>query len=87
MEQAHAARRVGESQDSVTAVLAAARPAMERLRAARDELQTQIRTLLTPEQIAAGCFLGPEHGGRGGRERHGGSRPHDGGGESTGTRM
>jgi Spy/CpxP family protein refolding chaperone len=76
-EVERAARQAGVSQDSLAAIRASVQPALDRLRAARTALQAQINTLLTPEQIASGCYLqrgapdggGGRHGGRhGGRE-------------------
>jgi hypothetical protein len=54
-ERARAAHTAGAPREQVAAILAEAKPAMERLAAARSALQTQIQAVLTPEQRAAGC--------------------------------
>jgi Spy/CpxP family protein refolding chaperone len=54
-ERARAARAAGASRDQIAAILAEAKPALERLRAARRELREKILAVLTPEQRAAGC--------------------------------
>jgi len=56
IEAAHAAQRAGASRAEIHAILEAARPAMERLRAARAELQSEIRGLLSDEQRDSRCF-------------------------------
>lgn len=55
-EQARAAHAAGAPRDQVAAILAEARPALERLRAARETLQQEIQAVLTPQQRAAGCL-------------------------------
>ena len=60
-EQARAALEAGATRAELAAILEQARPAVERLRAARIELHNAIRAVLTPEQLASGCF-GPMFG-------------------------
>ncbi len=61
MQQARQARRNGESQDQIKAILAAVQPNLDRLRTAREALAAQIQALLTPEQKASACY-GPRCG-------------------------
>jgi Spy/CpxP family protein refolding chaperone len=60
-EQARTAYQAGASREEIAAILQQARAPMERVRAARLELEAAIRALLTPAQIASGCFsrIGP----------------------------
>jgi Spy/CpxP family protein refolding chaperone len=65
--------------DDIAAVKAGgdeAQAALERLRAARDVLQARINALLTPEQIASGCYL--QRGAPRDRGGHGGHGPQGG---------
>jgi Spy/CpxP family protein refolding chaperone len=55
-QRARAAKDAGASRAEVAAILAEAREAVQRLRAAREALREAIRAVLTPEQLAAGCF-------------------------------
>jgi Spy/CpxP family protein refolding chaperone len=55
-EEARAAYLAGATRQEIADILAKARPAMERVRLARAELAAAIRALLTPEQLASGCF-------------------------------
>jgi Spy/CpxP family protein refolding chaperone len=56
LEQARAAAQAGKSKAEVEAIIATAKPAMDRLNAARAALKSQIQAILTPEQKASGCF-------------------------------
>jgi Spy/CpxP family protein refolding chaperone len=58
-EQARAAHRAGASRREIAEILRQAVPAMERVRLARAELHDDIRAVLTPEQLASGCFGRP----------------------------
>lgn len=58
-EQARAAIQAGASRERVAEILAQASAAMQRVRAAREALDAAIRALLTPAQLASGCFGGP----------------------------
>ena len=67
------ARASGATEDSIRTIRESVRPAMDRLRAARVALQAEIKALLTPEQLASGCYLrrGPgEPGEHRGPHRH-----------------
>lgn len=55
-EEARAAYLAGATRQEIAGILAKARPAMERVRLARAELAAAIRAVLTPEQLASGCF-------------------------------
>jgi Spy/CpxP family protein refolding chaperone len=55
-ERAVAAREAGAPRAEIAAILAEGREAAERLRAARQALHEAVRAVLTPEQLAAGCF-------------------------------
>jgi Spy/CpxP family protein refolding chaperone len=55
-ERARAAHQAGATRAEVEAILAEARPALERLKAAREAVQQAIQAVLTPEQRAAGCM-------------------------------
>lgn len=55
-EQARAAQQAGKSPAEIQAIIATAKPIMDRLEAARRALKTQIEGVLTPEQKASGCF-------------------------------
>jgi Spy/CpxP family protein refolding chaperone len=57
-EQAAAARRNGATAEQVRAILAAVRPAIERLAAAQAKLHQDIQAVLTDEQKASGCYRG-----------------------------
>jgi Spy/CpxP family protein refolding chaperone len=54
--RALAAREAGAPRAEIAAILAEGREAAERLRAARQALREAVRAVLTPEQLAAGCF-------------------------------
>lgn len=56
IDQARAAAAAGKTKAEVEAIMATARPLMEKLDAARRALQAQISGVLTPEQKASGCF-------------------------------
>jgi Spy/CpxP family protein refolding chaperone len=56
LEQARAAAQAGKTKAEVEAIIATAKPIMDRLEAARRSLKTQIEAVLTPEQKASGCF-------------------------------
>jgi Spy/CpxP family protein refolding chaperone len=56
LDQARAAAQAGKSKAEVEAIIATAKPAMDRLNAARAALKSQIEAILTPEQKASGCF-------------------------------
>jgi Spy/CpxP family protein refolding chaperone len=53
-EEARAARQSGATREQIAAILQKARAPMERIRAAQQKLDADIRALLTPEQRA--CF-------------------------------
>ena len=55
-EQARAAHQAGAKREQIRAILEAVRPAMERVRAAERALAQATDALLTPEQLASGCF-------------------------------
>jgi hypothetical protein len=55
-DRARAAQAAGASRDQISAILAEAKPALERLRAAREALHASIQAVLTPQQQAAGCL-------------------------------
>jgi Spy/CpxP family protein refolding chaperone len=57
-EQARAAIQAGASRESVAEILAQANAPMQRIRAAREALNAAIRALLSPAQLASGCFGG-----------------------------
>jgi Spy/CpxP family protein refolding chaperone len=54
--EARAAIQAGASREQVAQILARANPAMQRVRAAREALNAAIRAVLTPAQVASGCF-------------------------------
>lgn len=56
LDQAHAAALAGKTPAEVQAIIATAKPIMERLELARHALQAQLKAVLTPEQQASGCF-------------------------------
>lgn len=56
LERARAAHRDGVPREEVRAILAAVQPAMERIRAAQIQLAAEVLAVLTPEQIASGCY-------------------------------
>jgi len=56
LDQARAAAQAGKSKAEVEAIVATAKPAMDRLNAARAALKAQIGAVLTPEQKASNCF-------------------------------
>ncbi|HEX9109759.1 MAG TPA: Spy/CpxP family protein refolding chaperone [Longimicrobiales bacterium] len=58
-QQARQARKNGATADSVKAILATVKPQLQRLATARQTLQSNIQAVLTPEQKASGCFVGP----------------------------
>ncbi len=66
MQKAREARKNGATEDQIQAILAAVKPNMDRLRAARQTLASQIQALLTPEQKASACY-GPRFGAGGAR--------------------
>jgi Spy/CpxP family protein refolding chaperone len=55
-EEARAALQAGASRERVAEILAQASAPMQRIRAAREALHAAIRALLTPAQLASGCF-------------------------------
>jgi Spy/CpxP family protein refolding chaperone len=55
-ERARAAHKAGASSTEVAAILAEAKPILERLRPARAALHAAVLAVLTPEQRAAGCM-------------------------------
>jgi Spy/CpxP family protein refolding chaperone len=55
-ERARAAQQAGASRADVAAILAEGRDAVQRLKAARQALRDAVRAVLTPAQLAAGCF-------------------------------
>lgn len=55
-EEARAAHLAGATRQRIAEILAQARAPMQRVRAAREALNTAIRALLTPAQLASGCF-------------------------------
>jgi Spy/CpxP family protein refolding chaperone len=55
-DRARAAQQAGAPRAEIAAILAEARDAVQRLRAAREALHTAILGVLTPEQVAAGCM-------------------------------
>lgn len=61
-EEARAAHQNGATRAEVAAILAKASAAMTRVQAARIELDAAIRALLTPAQLASGCFARPGPG-------------------------
>ncbi|MGQ0561735.1 MAG: Spy/CpxP family protein refolding chaperone [Gemmatimonadota bacterium] len=54
---ARAARQSGAARADVRAILESVKPAMERIRAARVQLESAIKAVLTPEQIGSGCHV------------------------------
>jgi Spy/CpxP family protein refolding chaperone len=76
MQQARAAHQAGKTKADIQAILAAAKPAMDRLRPARQKLQADVSAVLTPEQRASRCrgfgAGGGARGGAGGAGRRGG---------------
>jgi Spy/CpxP family protein refolding chaperone len=64
MQQAHAARQAGKTRADIKAILDAAKPAFDRLRTARQKLQSDVSAVLTPEQRAARCHAGASGAGR-----------------------
>lgn len=56
LDRARAAHRDGASREEVHAILAAVQPAMERIRAAQIHLAAAVLSVLTPAQIASGCY-------------------------------
>ena len=70
MEAGRAAREAGKSQDEVRAIMESGRAIDESLAPDRKAFSQDVRKLLTPEQIAAGCIPpapgGPPGGRRGG---------------------
>lgn len=58
-EEARAAHLAGASRQTIAEILAKAEPPMRRVRAAHEALNTAIRALLTPAQLASGCFGRP----------------------------
>jgi Spy/CpxP family protein refolding chaperone len=64
LEKARAAIQSGATRAEIAAILEAARPAMERIRAAESALSEAILAVLTPEQRASRCFhFSPPPGG------------------------
>jgi Spy/CpxP family protein refolding chaperone len=69
-EKARTAHKNGATRAEIAAILEAARPAMERIRAAQAKLNEAILAVLTPEQRTSRCFhfsppTGPGAGSRG----------------------
>jgi Spy/CpxP family protein refolding chaperone len=56
LEAAHDARKAGKTKAEIDAILAAVKPAMDRLHAAGEKLRTDIDAVLTAEQKASNCF-------------------------------
>ena len=54
--EARAAREAGASRERIAEILKKAEGPMQRIRAAQEALHTAIRAVLTPAQIASGCF-------------------------------
>jgi Spy/CpxP family protein refolding chaperone len=55
-QEARAAHEAGATREQVAAILSKAQAAMQRIRAAQEALHTAVRAVLTPAQIASGCF-------------------------------
>jgi Spy/CpxP family protein refolding chaperone len=55
-EEARAAREAGASRERIAEILKKAEAPMRRIRAAQEALQAAIRAVLTPAQVASGCF-------------------------------
>jgi Spy/CpxP family protein refolding chaperone len=58
-EEARAAQQAGASRERIAEILAKAEAPMRRVRAAHEALNTAVRALLTPAQLASGCFGRP----------------------------
>jgi Spy/CpxP family protein refolding chaperone len=56
LDRARAAHLAGASRGEIHAILVTAEPAMQRVIAARIQLMAAVYALLTPEQLASGCF-------------------------------
>jgi Spy/CpxP family protein refolding chaperone len=67
MEQARTARQSGASQDAIRTIMESQRAIDEELAPARKQFTQDVRALLTPEQISAGCIPPPPGGPPGGR--------------------
>jgi Spy/CpxP family protein refolding chaperone len=59
LDRARAAHLADASREEIRAILATARPAMQRVSAAHIQLAAAVFALLTPEQVASGCY--PPH--------------------------
>ena len=57
LARARAAHLAGASREEIHAILLEAQPAMQRITAAHIQLAAAVFALLTPEQIASGCYL------------------------------
>jgi Spy/CpxP family protein refolding chaperone len=57
LTRARAAHLAGASREEIHAILLEAQPAMQRITAAHFQLAAAVFALLTPEQIASGCYL------------------------------
>lgn len=67
MEQARSARQSNASQDDIRAIMESGRAIDQELAPARKQYMQDVRALLTPEQISAGCIPPPPGGPPGGR--------------------
>ena len=56
LDRARTAHLAGASREEIHAILVTAQPAMQRITAARLQLMAAVYALLTPEQLASGCF-------------------------------
>ena len=56
LDRARTAHRAGASREEIHAILFEAQPAMQRVLAAQIKLAAAVFALLTPEQLASGCF-------------------------------
>jgi Spy/CpxP family protein refolding chaperone len=72
MEQARTARQSGAAQDAIQAIMESGRAIQQELAPARKQFSQDVRALLTPEQVSAGCIPPPPGGPPGGRR---GGRP------------
>ena len=69
--KAKSEREAGASKDSAKLGMESVRPQMERLATARQQLQTRVDSLLTPEQRASGCYGPMAKGGKGKKGKKG----------------
>ena len=56
LESARAAHRNGASREEIRGILGTAQPAMDRVRAAKIQLSVAVLGVLSPAQVASGCY-------------------------------